>query len=259
MKTVFLTTDSAPAKFIATHLHNRGFLDAIIIEKSTAKTKTKILKELKSASWGKVPVKILDFLAIYVYSKLAKRYIDNHLLRPNHIDGFPSGVTSHQVEDASGSQCLSTLKSMAPDILIVLGTSILKPEVLSVAKRYTLNIHGGIVPQYRNVHSDFWAASKNDFKNIGTSIIHLDPGVDTGNIAIQDSVKITSGDTLFSIKKKNIELSLCLITQAIEMAETGDLPGTPQLKIQGGFHKTPGLMDFFRLFATTFNNIKIFS
>ena len=69
--------------------------------------------------------------------------------------------------------------------------------MLSIAKRYTLNIHGGIVPKYRNVHSEFWAISKNDFKNIGTSIIHLDPGIDTGDIAIQEILEINSNDTIF--------------------------------------------------------------
>jgi methionyl-tRNA formyltransferase len=259
MNIVFLTTDSVPAKFIATHLHQGGFLNTIIIEKNTAKTKAKILKEIKSSSWKKVPIKILDFLAIYIYSKMAKSYLNKHLLIPNQIFGFPSEITRHQVENASSPQCLSILDSLAPDILIVLGTSILKPEVLSFAKYHNLNIHGGIVPQYRNVHSDFWAASKGDFENIGTSIIHLDPGVDTGNIALQGSVKIIPEDTLFSIKNKNIELSLRLIIQAIELAKTESLPNLPQLKIKGGFHKTPGVFDFFRWFTTTSKSVKDFS
>jgi len=247
MKIVFVTNNSAPSKFIATHLYKKGLLNAVIIEESTSKVKTKVLREIKSASWTTVLSKIIDLFAVFVYSSLAKHYIEKHLLKPQSIDSYPEKVLLYRVKSASNPQSISILKSLKPDLLVVLGTSILKPEVLSIAKQYTLNIHGGIVPQYRNVHSDFWAISKNDIKNIGSSIIHLDPGVDTGDIAIQGSVNITPKDTLFSIKRKNTELSLQLIIQAIEMAKIGELPRTPQKNISNGFHKTPRLIDFIRL------------
>ncbi|SVB10112.1 uncharacterized protein METZ01_LOCUS162966 [marine metagenome] len=232
-------------------------IDATIIEEASAKTK--VLKKIKSASWKKFPEKILDLCTIWAYSQLSKRYIEKHLLKPNNIKEFPKEIVSHRVKNASNLQCLSILKSLTPELVIVFGTSILKPEVLTIAKRYTLNIHGGIVPKYRNVHSDFWAISKKDLKNIGTSIIHLDPGIDTGDIAIQGLLDISPDDTLFSIKKKNTELSLKLIIQAIEMAKKGDLPKDQQKKLKESFYKTPGFIDFFRFFKSNNKSIELFS
>ena len=240
MKIIFLTNNSGAAKFIANCLHKKGLIDATIIEE--ASVKTKVLKKIKSTSWKKFPEKILDLCTIWAYSQLSKRYIENHLLKPNNIKEFPKEIVSHRVKNASSLQCLSILKSLAPELVIVFGTSILKPEVLTIAKRHTLNIHGGIVPKYRNVHSDFWAISKKDLKNIGTSIIHLDPGIDTGDIAIQGLLDINPDDTLFSIKKKNTELSLKLIIQAIEMAKEGTLPKNQQKKIKESFYKSRGFI-----------------
>ena len=259
MKTVFLTNNSGPAKFITNNLHVKGLLDATIIEDGSANKITKIIREIKSISWKRIPEKILDLFTIWIYSQLTKRYIEKHLLKPNNIEEFPTEIDLHRVKNASGSQCLSILKSLEPELIIVFGTSILKPEVLSIAKRYTLNIHGGIVPKYRNVHSDFWAVSKKDFTNIGTSVIHLDTGIDTGDIAMQGLLKVNPADTLFSIKKKNIELSLQLITQAIEMAKTGSLPKTQQSKLIDGFYKTPRFIDFFQLLTSNGKNIERFS
>jgi len=259
MKTVFLTNNSCSAKFIANSLDQKRLLDAIIIEEASGKIITKILREVKLTSWQKIPEKILDLCAIWIYSILANRYIEKYLLKPKNIKVFPKGITLNRVKNASDLQCLSILNSLEPELIIVFGTSILKPEVLSIAKRYTLNIHGGIVPKYRNVHSDFWAISKNDFKNIGTSIIHLDPGVDTGDIAIQEFLEIDSNDTIFSIKKKNIELSLKLITQAIEMVELENLPKVTQSKLSDSFYKTPSFIDFFRLFTSNYKKLKFFS
>ena len=259
MKTVFLTNNSGPAKFITNNLHIKGLLDATIIEDGSAKKITKIIREIKSTSWKRIPEKILNLFTIWIYSQLTKRYIDKHLLKPNNIEEFPTEINLHRVKNASGSRCLSILKSLKPELIIVFGTSILKPEVLSIAKRYTLNIHGGIVPKYRNVHSDFWAVSKKDFTNIGTSIIHLDPGIDTGDIAMQGLLEVSSDDTLFSIKKKNIELSLQLIVQTIEMAKTGNLPKTRQNKLIDSFYKTPSFVDFFRWFTSSYKIIERFS
>ncbi len=257
MKTIFLANNSGAAKFIANCLHKKGLIDATIIEEASAKTK--VLRKIKSTSWKKFPEKILDLCTIWTYSQLSKRYIEKHLLKPNNIKKFPKGIVSHRVKNASSLQCISILKSLTPELVIVFGTSILKPEVLTVAKRYTLNIHGGIVPKYRNVHSDFWAISKKDLKNIGTSIIHLDPGIDTGDIAIQGLLDISPDDTLLSIKKKNTELSLKLIIQAIEMAKKGNLPKNQQKRIKESFYKTPGFVDFFRFFKSNKKNIELFS
>ena len=259
MKTVFITTDSFAAQFISTRLHSNGNLDALIIEKGSSSITAKISREINSVPWWKVPVKFLDFAAIYIYSKMSRNYILKNLLLPNRINGFPEDIPVHQVGNASGSQCLSILQSLEPDLLIVYGTSILKQEVISIAKRFTLNIHGGIVPQYRNVHSDFWAMNKRDFKNIGTSIIHLDSGIDTGDVALQESVEVSPKDTLFSIKRKNIELAARLILNAVEMVKNDTLIRTPQRKVSGGFHKTPGFMDFLRWVTSLLKNKESFS
>ena len=60
MKTVFLASNSGSAKFIANRLHEKGLLDATIIEEASAKTKTKVFREVKSISWEKIPEKTLD-------------------------------------------------------------------------------------------------------------------------------------------------------------------------------------------------------
>tara|TARA_Y100001934_G_C12361605_1_gene781096 strand:+ start:724 stop:1503 length:780 start_codon:yes stop_codon:yes gene_type:complete len=259
MKTVFLTNSSFSAKFLANRLSERGLLDAIIIEETSTKIFAKILREFNSTSWIKFPEKILDILAIWVYSKLVNRYIETRLLKPSNIKSFPEAINFYKVKSVSDSQCLSILNSLEPELIIVFGTSILKGKILSIAKYFTLNIHGGIVPKYRNVHSDFWAISKNDLKNIGTSIIHLDPGIDTGDVAIQEIVDIDSMDSIFSIKRKNIELSLRLITQAIEMANSENLPKIPQKKIINSFYKTPGYLDFLKLIWSNHKILNYFS
>ncbi len=247
MKTVFLATDSVGAKYLAHSLCAKGKLDAIVLETAAAKTRKKLKREFRASNGWRWPVKLLDFASVYLYARAGNRYLEEQLLKPNGITGYPQGVAIESFENASGGDCIAHLKSLAPDIVVVYGTSILKPDVLRVPKHYMLNIHGGIVPRYRNVHSDFWAFYDGDFANIGTSILHLDPGIDSGPIALQGRIALEAGDGLLAIKKKNLKLAADLILQALEQASAGTLARSGQDTAHAGFYKTPRFLDFMRL------------
>jgi len=139
------------------------------------------------------------------------------------------------------------LKQLKPDVIVVSGTSLLSSKVVSIPSRFTLNIHGGILPCYRNVHSDFWAYYHKDYANIGSSIVYVDQGIDTGDVALQRSVKIDARDTLFSTKAKNLQLAGDLIVEALRNLENDTLDRVKQPKTKGSYYKTPRLIDWLRL------------
>lgn len=256
MKTVFITTDSCGGKFIANILKRNGFLDALIIEKEGGETREKLKRDLKKAPLWKLPVKIIDFFSVFIYSGICSCYLHRHLLLKNNFASYPQNIPLHIVENASDANCVSLLKSLNPDILVVLGTSILKPEVISIPKKFILNIHGGIVPQYRNVHSDFWAFINRDYDNIGTSIIHLNSGIDTGDVALQSCIEINRTDNLLTIKNKNINLAGNLIIEALNLASCGLLKRSPQNHAEKGVYRTPGFLDFLSLTVRTIVGIR---
>ena len=91
---------------------------------------------------------------------------------------------------------MNILKNKKLDLIIVFGTSILNKNIYSLAKYSTINLHTGILPEYRGVDSVIWAFKNNDFKNIGFTIHHVDNGIDTGpyiskkKVAIKKNVNI---------------------------------------------------------------------
>ena len=101
------------------------------------------------------------------------------------VPDFPAGVTRVDIGDANDAASIEALKGLQPDVLIVLGTGILRDPVLAIPSLYCLNIHGGAVPEYRGVYSDFWTLANNDPGAVGSRrIFHIDPGVDTGPVAL---------------------------------------------------------------------------
>jgi methionyl-tRNA formyltransferase len=162
--------------------------------------------------------------------------------------GFPADVELFRVVDANDAECVAVLKRFAPDVLLVYGTSILEPHVLEIPGDYALNIHGGIVPAYRNVHCDFWALYRRDLENVGLSIIHLDPGIDSGDVALQDRVEVSAGDSIFDVKAMLAQLAARLALDALQRAREGTLPRQPQDRTRSGFCRTPTARQLLRLF-----------
>lgn len=85
-----------------------------------------------------------------------------------------SGPNSAEAEDF--------IRGCAPDVVLALCKTILKPRIFSIPTRGTFVLHPGICPEYRNSHGCFWALVKNDVHKVGTSLLRIDAGVDTGPV-----------------------------------------------------------------------------
>jgi len=96
------------------------------------------------------------------------------------------------VNDASVSDQLT---KFAPDVVLVNGTRIIKPNILTGVDAAFINTHVGITPMYRGVHGGYWALWNDDPDNFGVTIHVVDPGVDTGQPLRQIRVRPSEDDT----------------------------------------------------------------
>jgi hypothetical protein len=74
------------------------------------------------------------------------------------------------------------IRRSAPDIVLALCKTILKPRVFSIPRHGTFVLHPGICPEYRNAHGCFWALANDDVRKVGMSLLRIDEGIDTGPI-----------------------------------------------------------------------------
>ena len=110
----------------------------------------------------------------------------------------------------------------------MLGTGILRDAVLEIPTTYALNLHGGSLPEYRNTYSDFWPLANNDPEHVGSTIFHLNSGIDTGDIALADSVQMQPWPSLAEVKVENSRLRARIAITALEEAQAGTLSRMPQ-------------------------------
>ncbi|MBN1941312.1 MAG: hypothetical protein JW772_03965 [Candidatus Diapherotrites archaeon] len=249
MKTVLITLEGKPAGvYLANKLNKAGFLDLIVLEKS-GKSKSKKLRRMLFKKWWKLPLNMLDVLIAWTYLRETNALLEKELLQKNGFNGMPVGIKIFETSNANSKECIKKLEAEKPEVIVVLGSSILKPEVISKAKKYCLNVHGGMLPKYRNVRSEFWALYTNDLENFGPSIVHLDAGLDTGAIAFQKKVGLNGNENLTEMKLKNTVLGVELLLKALCMVKKGKkLPKQPQDKSKREFFPTPGFTDYAKLF-----------
>ena len=87
------------------------------------------------------------------------------------------------VANINAPERLEQLNALKPDLMISIRFGqILKQAVIESTRLPVLNLHSGLLPQYRGVMATFWAML-NDEKEIGTCLHTIDDeGIDSGSI-----------------------------------------------------------------------------
>ena len=113
------------------------------------------------------------------------------------------------------------VKEFEPDLMIVFGSSIIKEPLLSLKPNRFINLHLGLSPYYRGSGTNFWPFVNKELEYVGSTILHLDPGIDTGDIISHVQPKFEHDDDVHTIGCKVIEESVTTLIKIIEMVKKG--------------------------------------
>lgn len=99
---------------------------------------------------------------------------------------------------------------------------ILSKEILAIPKKGTINIHPSLLPKYRGA-SPIQAATLNDEKETGVTIMLTDELVDHGPIIAQEKVVVKKGEDSVSLSQGLAELGGKLLIQTLPLYLAGKL------------------------------------
>lgn len=121
-----------------------------------------------------------------------------------------------QVNDIASE---TAIKEFGPDIILQCGAGILKPNIFSLAKVATINVHHGLAPEIRGMQSTLWCLYYGLTDKIGVTCHHIDETLDTGKIILQyrctPAPSESYQDIQFQLSLKGAELLL----QSIRMLD----------------------------------------
>lgn len=148
----------------------------------------------------------------------------------------------HFVPDIHANDVLDRVRRLAPDLGLVYGSPILKPELFEIPHLGTLGIHHGKLPEYRGKKTTFWAMYNGE-ATAAVTIQRINAGLDSGTIVKQGQVSI--GRRSYRVVWRQLEaLGLDLYMQAVLKIEDGVPSCQPQVGERGGLCRDPTLSDF---------------
>jgi methionyl-tRNA formyltransferase len=102
-------------------------------------------------------------------------------------------------EDPNESSVLQALAMQEADVFVLAGYGlILKKQCIAVPKLRCINLHGGLLPEYRGSSPMNWALINNE-PIIGISIIEVDQGIDTGAVLSEEQMEVDPNTTIADV------------------------------------------------------------
>ncbi len=131
------------------------------------------------------------------------------------------GVALAQPESINTPEGLEQLRAMKPDLLVVAAYGqILSKDVLTIPTRGTINVHASLLPKYRGAAPVAYAILGGETRT-GVTIIKVTPGLDSGDMILQESLDILPDDTTGTLEARLAQLGAKLAVEAVRKYQSG--------------------------------------
>ena len=210
MKTVVLCKDEPRHIYFANRMQNVSSVMAIVVQRSYPFIRQLVrfhsTKRRMNESWR------------YLRQKSARKI---HRERRFFFSENHSKLLCHnktiEVFDINDNKVKDIIIQNTPDLVLTFGCGILKRNAFFETPKFGIvNIHSGIVPDYRGVDNVYWCLYNNEPNKIGTTIHYIDRGIDTGEILAQIYPPIVPHDNELSLFNKTIMCGVSLFTEVLK-------------------------------------------
>jgi len=119
------------------------------------------------------------------------------------------------------------IRDLAPDMIVVVAFRILPPEIFSIPRLGSINLHASLLPAYRGA-APINRAIMNGETETGVTTFFLRERVDTGDMLLQASVPVGGDETAGELHDKLALLGARVLRDTVRGVEDGALQARPQ-------------------------------
>ncbi|MFZ0915659.1 MAG: methionyl-tRNA formyltransferase [Candidatus Udaeobacter sp.] len=146
----------------------------------------------------------------------------------NSTAGKPSLLEVFQPVRIKDQQAIEDIGLLKPDIIVVMAYGqILPRDVLEIPKIACLNLHASLLPRWRGA-APIQAAIAGGDPETGITVMHMDEGLDTGDILLQRRIHIRSNDTGGSLHDRLAQIAPEALLESLRLLATNAAPRIPQ-------------------------------
>lgn len=139
------------------------------------------------------------------------------------------GIPVYQpVKIRSNEEFIQEVQRLNPDLICVVAYGkILPKELLDIPRLGCVNVHGSLLPKYRGAAPIQWAVLNGD-KETGVDTMYMDVGMDTGDIILEEKVKIGEDETTGELWERLKVIGAKLLVETVKQIEQGTAPRRKQ-------------------------------
>jgi methionyl-tRNA formyltransferase len=154
------------------------------------------------------------------------------------------------------------LESIAPQAIIVVGYGRIIPEWMrELPPLGNINLHASLLPKYRGAAPIQWAIANGETIT-GNTTMRINAGLDTGDMLIQEEMKISPDDTAVTLAPRLAERGAALMVATLRGLEAGTIKLVSQDESRASLapilQKEDGRIDFSRTAAEISNRLRGF-
>ena len=154
------------------------------------------------------------------------------------------------------------LVQILPDAIVVVGYGrIIPPWMLHLPRLGNINVHASLLPKYRGAAPIQWAIANGEIAT-GVTTMHINEGLDTGDILMQQEVPILPDETAVTLSPRLAVLGSELLVKTLRGLGHGQLTPTPQDNSQATLapilKREDGQIDFNRTAVEIHNRLRGF-
>ena len=141
---------------------------------------------------------------------LQRHFHDRQVSEHQYFSGIISSLTdlSNKLYVHKGAVneewLVEKVQNMKPDAIFCYGSSLIKSSLIDTFQGRFINLHLGLSPYYRGAGTNVWPLINGEPEFVGATFMHIDRGIDTGEIIHQIQARICLGDTPHSIGNRLI-------------------------------------------------------
>ena len=137
------------------------------------------------------------------------------------------GIPLLQPEKLKDETFQADLKAWNADLQIVVAFRMLPESVWNMPRLGTFNLHASLLPQYRGAAPINWAVINGE-KETGVTTFFLTHDIDTGNIILQEKIKIDESDNVGTVHDRLMTIGAELVTKTVDKILDGSVTNTQQ-------------------------------
>ncbi len=149
-------------------------------------------------------------------------------LSPIKEVALAAALPVHQPETIRAPEAQEQLRALVPEVIVIIAYGqIIPSRLLPIPRLGWINLHASLLPKYRGAAPIHWAIANGE-KTTGNTTMRIDAGMDTGEMLLQQELRILPDETATELAERLAEAGAGLMVETLRGLQAGKLKARPQ-------------------------------